>query len=193
MKALIIFGHPNIDSFNGSMLKTVEEALKEEGHEYILKNLYDQNFNPMFTLNDLIKIQNKTRDEDIAIEQIDVVESEVIIFIFPIWWGGPPAILKGWFDRVFTEGFAFEEKEDNKIQGLLYKKKAIIFATSGSSIDNQEQRDIFSAIETILVKGTLNFCGIGNVTYRNYQEVPYTTDEVRNNILLEVKNLIKSI
>ncbi|WP_026477716.1 NAD(P)H-dependent oxidoreductase [Alkaliphilus transvaalensis] len=193
MKALIIFAHPNTESFNGTILDTIEKTFTEKGEEYITRNLYDTNFNAYLTLDDLIKINNRTLAEDIAIEQMDIKKVETIIFIFPIWWGGPPAILKGWFDRVLTKGFAYSPKVDGSVEGLLSHKKVIVFATSGSSTDTETQKEIFQAIETILIKGTFNFCGITDVSYHNLEAVPSTNNANRNQMLDDVKKIIEKL
>lgn len=193
MKVLIIFGHPNPDSFNGAILNVVENTLKNKGHEYVTKKLYDQNFNAIFTLDDYIKMEKGTRSEDIALEQIDVEWADTIVFIYPIWWSGPPAMVKGWFDRVLTKGFAFIEREDGTHEGLLNNRKVIVFTTSASSEREINNNNLYDAMMTVLINGIFKFCGLNDVTYRNYYELPDLPQELRNNMLAHVEGVITQL
>ena len=193
MKVLIIFGHPNTDSFNGLILSTVKRKLTEKGYEFIVKNLYDSNYNPMLTMGDFIKMKNGSVSDDVAIEHLDIGWAEAILFIYPVWWSGAPAIVKGWFDRVFTEGFAFTYRTDASHEGLLKDKQALVFTTSAMTLKEMEQQGLAKAIEDIIVKGVFNLCGITNVTYRNFYEVPDTDNQTRNQMLTDIENLINEI
>ncbi len=193
MRALIIFGHPNIDSFNGNILRIAEDTLKRKGVEYIIKNLYDNNFNPILTMNDYIKIEKGTRDEDIALEQIDVEWADTIILIYPIWWSGPPAIVKGWFDRVLTKGFAFLEREDGTQEGQLINKKLLIFSTSARSEEELTKENLITYIKGILSNGIFKVCGITDVNHQILYEVPDTSDEARNQMLSQVEAIVNQL
>ncbi len=193
MKVLIIFGHPNPDSFNGLMLSAIKNKLTEKGYEFIVKNLYDSNFNPMLTMGDFIKMTNSTVSDDVALEHLDIGWAEAIVFIYPVWWSGPPAIVKGWFDRVLTDGFAFTYKTDGSHEGLLKDKQAFIFSTSAMTQEEMNELGLAKAMEDIAVKGILNYCGITNVTYRNFFEVPDTDDLTRNQMLNDIAGLINNL
>ncbi len=193
MKVLIIFGHPNPDSFNGLILNKIKNKLTEKGYEFIVKNLYDSNFNPMLSMGDFIKMTSKTVSDDVALEHSDIGWAEAIVLIYPVWWSGPPAIVKGWFDRVLTEGFAFTYKTDGSHEGLLKDKQAFIFSTSAMTLEKMNSLGLAKAMEDIAVKGILNYCGITNVTYRNLSEVPETDDLIRNQMLQDVENLINAL
>lgn len=193
MKVLIIFGHPNQDSFNGLILSTIKNKLIEKGYEFIVKNLYDSNFNPMLTMGDFIKMKNGTVTDDVAIEQLDIGWAEAIVFVYPVWWSGPPAIIKGWCDRVLTDGFAFTYKTDGSHEGLLKDKRAFVFSTSAMSQQEMDQSGLAQAMEDIAIKGIFNYCGITNVTYRNFFEVPETDNLNRNQMLKDVENIINGL
>lgn len=193
MKALIIFGHPNPDSFNGLILDVVKKKLTEKGCEFIVKNLYASNFNPMLTMGDFIKMKNGTVSDDVAIEHLDVGWADALVFIYPVWWCGPPAIVKGWFDRVMTDGFAFTFKTDGSHVGLLQNKRALVLTTSAMKQGQMNQKGLTVAMENIILQGIMNYCGINNSTYRNFFEVPDTDDLNRNQMLKDVEELIDSI
>ncbi|ABR49774.1 NAD(P)H dehydrogenase (quinone) [Alkaliphilus metalliredigens QYMF] len=193
MKTLVIFAHPNSDSFNGAIRYVVENQLKENGVEYIVKDLYAMNFNGILTVNDLMQMRKGTVADDIALEQNDVRWAENLIFIFPIWWIAPPAIVKGWIDRVLSHGFAYEHQEDGTIKGLLGDKRALIITTSGANQEKMQNEGTLEAIETMLIKGIFNFSGISDVTYENLFQVTSTTDEKRQEMLQQVASLVSRL
>lgn len=193
MKVLIIFGHPNPDSFNGLILAAIKKKLTEKSYEFIVKNLYDSNFNPMLTMGDFIKMKNGSISDDIAIEHLDVGWANTLIFIYPVWWSGPPAIVKGWFDRVLTDGFAFTYKTDGSHEGLLKDKQAFVFTTSAMKQEEMNQKGLTQAMKNIAIQGIMNYCGINNAIYRNFFEVPDTDNLNRNQMLKDVEDLINRI
>lgn len=190
---LIIFAHPNPDSFNGAILKTIEKKLEEKQYQYISKNLYQLNFNPILSINDFAKMAKSTVTDDVAIEHADIEWAKNIIFIYPIWWAGQPAMLKGWIDRVFSRGFAYAPQEDGTVKGLLADKTVMVFTTSGSSEEDMNKSGIYAAMEKIMLEGILGFCGINNILYKNLYEVTTTTDEDRSKMLGEIDYLINAL
>jgi len=190
---LIIFAHPNPDSFNGAILKRIENKLKEKEYQFISKNLYQLNFNPILNMNDAERMKNSTVADDVALEHGDIEWAKNIVFVYPIWWAGQPAILKGWIDRVFNRGFAYAPQEDGTVKGLLSDKTVMVFTTSGSSEENMRQSGMYDAMEKIMLQGILGFCGIDNMLYKNLYEVPTTTDDERDRMLSEVDYLLNAL
>jgi len=190
---LIIFAHPNPDSFNGAILKRIENKLKEKEYQFISKNLYQLNFNPILNMNDAERMKNSTVADDVALEHGDIEWAKNIVFVYPIWWAGQPAILKGWIDRVFNRGFAYAPQEDGTVKGLLSDKTVMVFTTSGGSEENMRQSGMYDAMEKIMLQGILGFCGIDNMLYKNLYEVPTTTDDERDRMLSEVDYLLNAL
>lgn len=189
---LIIFGHPNPDSFNGAILKAIENKLTEKQYQFISKNLYQLNFNPILNLDDLTRMQDSTVADDIAIEQEDIKWAKNIIFIYPTWWSGQPAIVKGWIDRVFSPGFAYAFREDGTVKGLLSDKTVIVFSTTGSDEDSMEDSGMASAIEKTVMEGVFGFCGVETMLYKNLYGVTTATEDGRNKMMLEIEYLISN-
>ncbi|WP_370519198.1 NAD(P)H-dependent oxidoreductase [Flavobacterium sp. Sd200] len=95
---------------------------------------------------------------DVKLEQELITWAECIIFIYPIWWTGLPAILKGYIDRVFSYGFAY--RYDQGIQkGLLIGKKAIVINTHGKSHAEYKESGIDKALSLTSDNGIYNYCG----------------------------------
>lgn len=139
MRHLIIYAHPNKNSLNHHLLNTVLESLQSENHEIVVRDLYQINFNPVLSPEDMQGQRMGKVSDDVQCEQDHISRAEHITFIYPIWWTGMPAIMKGYIDRVFSYGFAY--RYDQGIQkGLLTGKQAVIINTHGKS--NQEYERI---------------------------------------------------
>lgn len=122
MRHLIIYAHPNENSLNHSVLKTVVENLEAQYHEIVIRDLYTNGFDPVLSLTDMQGQRMGKVSDDVKLEQDYISWAEQITFIYPIWWTGLPAIMKGYIDRVFSYGFAY--CYDQGIQkGLLKGKK----------------------------------------------------------------------
>ncbi len=157
-KILIIYAHPDTKGYNKEILKITEEFLKKEKKDYKLLNLYKLKYNPVLDKDEMIIKGGKISLETEKFQK-EIKERDNLIFIYPIWWGTMPAILKGFMDRVFSAGFAY--KYINGIpRGLLNNKKALIFATSGAP--NIYNKITFNKFTKSLSKDVLKFCAISS-------------------------------
>lgn len=131
MKTLVIYAHPDHESHAKHTLELVEAKLKHGKEDYEVLDLYHIKFDPVLSKEELYERREKGPLADVAKMQKKISDSDHLIVIYPIWWNGMPAILKGFIDRVFGPGFAY--KYVNGIpHGLLKGKKATVFATTGS-------------------------------------------------------------
>lgn len=146
MNILIVFAHPEAKSFNGALKEKAIAVLEGNGHVIKTSDLYEMKFKAVADKNDFLELSNPdhfslTREqsnafkhkkfaEDIVAEQAKVSWAELIILQFPFWWSGPPAILKGWFDRVLAAGYAYGPGLYD--QGNLKGKRALLSITTGS-------------------------------------------------------------
>lgn len=177
MKVLMIYAHPNPKSFNHAILEKAKEIYEKNGHKVIIRDLYEMNFNPVLSAADFIALQNGEERLDVLKEQMYIEEADRIIFLFPNWWYGMPAILKGYVDRVFSFGFAYTTVEGES-KGLLIDKKAIIISTSGATLRELEEQGTIEALETTIEKGIFNFCGIDVMEHIAFGDVRNVSDEV---------------
>lgn len=192
MKTLIIYAHPNPKSFNAAIKETVEQELKSKNHEVRVRDLYQMNFNPILNADDFNHFFQNQIPSDIKAEQNEIEWADNLIFIYPTWWISMPAMLKGYIDRVFTNGFAFQVTE-NGAEGLLKGKKVIIFQTTGQPEENLKPYNLISSMEISMGSGTLAFCGIESITHKFFYAVPYITDDMRKSMLEEVKTILNDI
>jgi NAD(P)H dehydrogenase (quinone) len=136
MNVLIVYAHPEPTSYNAALKNAAVESLKERGAAVKISDLYGMNFNPVATMSDTIVPANPADvPEDLKLEREKVEWADYIIFQFPMWWTSAPAIVKGWFDRVFAAGFAYGPGVYN--HGNFKGKKAMLsFTTGGRHLDS---------------------------------------------------------
>ena len=159
MKNLIIYAHPNPASLNHLFKQTVLESLERSEQEIVIRDLNEINFNPVLSLEDMNGQRIGKVTEDVQIEQDFITWADRIIFIYPIWWTGMPAIMKGYIDRVFSYGFAY--RYDQGIQkGLLTGKKAIIINSHGKSNAEYAESGLDKALALTSDTGIFNYCGL---------------------------------
>lgn len=185
-KYLVVYAHPNQSSFSNALLKTVVESIEEKGNIVKVQDLNNMNFNPVLSANDLAAIYSGNLPDDIKKEQELIKEADEIVMIYPLWWTGLPAILKGWVDRVFTYGFAYKIDETG-IVGLLKGKKAVLITTHGTPKEYYDQSGMFNSLMQTQDAGIFNFCGITEVKHF-FMAVVNKSEEERNNYLAEIKN-----
>lgn len=159
MTHLIIYAHPNPESFNQAVLQKVVEA--SAGHDVIIRDLNGENFPPVLRWQECINTFNKEYAKDVQVEQKFWQDANLITFVYPLWWMGFPAILKGYLDRVLTHGFAYQTGKETI--GLLKGKKIQQFVTMGNTNEKYEQKGFLQSLDHTLGNGLFNFCGIENV------------------------------
>ena len=168
LNALIVYAHPEERSFNAAMRRVAAETLAEHGHAVDISDLYRDGFDPVPRIAefsgradpdhfDLMREQayaNQfgTLAPDVAREQERVARADLILLQFPFWWWSMPAILKGWIDRVFSNGFAYGSRS-------LAGKSAMLCLTA----ETKERRFAADADYPILESiegGILRYCGL---------------------------------
>lgn len=189
MKTLIIVAHPNPASFNkNGILKTVVSQLTSKNHEVVVRDLYEMKFNPILSGDDFASFQTGKTPDDIKKEQEHISWANNIILIYPVWWIGRPAIIQGYFDRVLSYNFAFTV-DQNGARGLLNSEKGLIINTAGTSEfvydawTNSKQ-----LISRPVTEGVLGYCGVKEVKQVTLYGIAGSTDEQREQILLDIQN-----
>jgi NAD(P)H dehydrogenase (quinone) len=187
----IILGHPDNKSFNHAIANTCRNHLLELGHTVFFHDLCAENFNPMLPA---IEIPNNgTIDPVIQGYCDEISSSDGIIIIHPNWWGQPPAILKGWIDRVLRPGVAYKFLEGDNGEGvpvgLLKAQFAIVFNTSNTS-EERENKLFLDPLETIWKNCIFDLCGVKNVYRKMFRIVVTSTPEERRSWLSEVIQIL---
>lgn len=167
-KILIVYAHPEApSSFNFDLKERLAERLGARGHTVSVRDLYASGFDPVLSSDDLAAIKGKSVPDDIKTEQSFVRDADAMVFIYPIWWSGPPAMAKGYFDRVMTNGFAYEFRGGVKA-GLLSGRRAIVVNSHGNAAKDYDERGYYAAMKLLADDGVLKYCGFDAVEHIFY-------------------------
>lgn len=158
-KVAIIYSHPSqTDGKCALILGRVKKILSESGAQVSLADLYADNFNPVMSAPELASYSSrKPPAADVAKYQKLISDNDVLIFIYPVWWSTPPAMLKGFIDRVFTPGFAFNFK-DGQMEGLLDGKRALSVRTYSAGAESEQK--VVNVSSNFMERAVLSACGI---------------------------------
>ena len=189
MHNLIIYAHPNHTSFNHAILETVIASAEQAQMEISVRDLYKIGFNPVLTWDEFTQINQGKTPFDIQQEQNLIKQADLITLIYPLWWMGFPAILKGYFDRVLSHGFAYETDESGS-RGLLNDKKMLQFITLGNNVQEYEKRGFLQALDHTLINGLFNYCGITDIEHHFLGDIHIIDDQARTQILTNVQQII---
>lgn len=189
MQVLVVLGHPREGSFCHAIAHTAVETLRADGHQVIYHDLYREGFDPLLPAEHLVKDANLP--EVIAQHCWELVHSDGYLVVHPNWWGQPPAILKGWVDRVFRQGVAYDFTAEGVSQ-LLAGKRALVFTTSNTPRDD-ELRLYGDPLENLWKNCIFGFCGVTNFRRRNFESIILSTHEQRVAWLEEVKLLVREM
>ena len=192
MKTLVVYSHPNPKSFNHAILETTVETLRAGGHETRVRDLYAQGFDPVLKGSDFAALAAGELPADIKAEQDEITWAEILVFVYPIWWTGLPAMMKGYIDRVFLHGFAYVY-EAGGIKALLKGKKALIINTTGTPTEMYDANGMSAAMRKTSDMGILGFCGIEVIDHLFFGGVPSVDDAVRKGYLEKVKVAVSAI
>lgn len=172
MQISLILAHPDSGSFNHAIARVAAETLQANGHRVFFHDLYHEKFDPLLAPEEIAK----DADLPIAIRAHceEIVGADGIVIVHPNWWGQPPAILKGWVDRVIRPGLAYEFLEGDSGEGvphgLLKAKTALVYNTSNT--EAARERDVFGdPLETIWKNCIFGLCGVADFHRRMFTVV----------------------
>jgi NAD(P)H dehydrogenase (quinone) len=165
MHALIVYAHPEPTSFTAALKNTAVDVLRGAGHSVEVSDLYAEGFNPVAGRHDFIEAFDLNRFNyqaeqghahathsfapEITREQQRFLKADLVIWVYPIWWGGVPAILKGWFDRVLAYGFAYSDGRRYDT-GFFPDKRGILCLTTGGTQQRFSPTGVYGSIEQVL-------------------------------------------
>jgi NAD(P)H dehydrogenase (quinone) len=194
VKILMILAHPKKVSFNHAIANTAIKALKNNGYEVIFHDLYAEKFNPILLHEEIPK--NSEVDPLIVKHCQELSCVDGIIIVHPNWWGMPPAILKGWIDRVIRAGVAYQFLESDHGEGvpigLLKAKRVLVFNTS-NTVDEREIEVFGDPLETLWKNCIFGLCGVKKFHRKNYGIIVLSTFEQRESWLKDVIKTINSV
>jgi NAD(P)H dehydrogenase (quinone) len=189
--ALVVVAHPDDASFNHSIARHSAAALEALGYTTHLCDLYADNFDPVITKGE---VRGQRTEDELTKQYIGLLASaEVLVVVHPNCWGAPPAMMKGWMDRVFAEGsaYAFAKSTDQGDApiGLLRAKTAIVFNTSNTE-EGRERVEFGDPLERIWKDCLLRYCGVQRTIRRVFRIIATSSAGHREAWLREVHSTI---
>ena len=191
MKVSLILAHPRSGSFNHAIAEVAGKTLQRCGHQVAFHDLYLERFDPILRYEEIPK--NAAVDIVVQKHCEEIASAEGLIVVHPNWWGMPPAILKGWVDRVIRPGVAYEFLEGNSSDGvphgLLRARKAIVFNTS-NTFPEREHQVFDDPLETLWRNCIFGLCGVNDFYRKNYSVMVTSSLALRKAWLEDVRETV---
>jgi NAD(P)H dehydrogenase (quinone) len=170
MHVLAVLAHPVRQSYTGALFDALVSGITSSGsHTVEAADLYRKGFDPAFRPEDYNQFQGQAMPDAILAEQARVDAADALAFVFPIWWWSFPAMLKGWFDRVFSDGWAYSF-EPGRSRGLLRDRPTLVLGVGGTRQSTYVKYGYDKAMEAEIDIGLLGYCGLRDVeTYYVYE------------------------
>lgn len=170
MKHVIVLAHPSPSSLNASIASAYAEAAKEKGDVAVLRNLYAVNFDPRLPLAELPFVKNYQPAAEVVEERTHLQDADVIALVYPLWLNTPPAIMKGYLERVFGYGFAYT-RGSGGMKPLLTNKRLITFSTSGAPEEWVRKTGSFEALRVLFDVHLADMCGMDVIDHVHFGNV----------------------
>ncbi|MDD4956320.1 MAG: NAD(P)H-dependent oxidoreductase [Candidatus Omnitrophica bacterium] len=192
MEISVILAHPDQNSFNHAIARVCLDALKDLGHIVSFHDLYEEGFDPLLRLPEIPRTASLDGPTKKHCDEISSADG--IIIVHPNWWGQPPAILKGWVDRVLRPGIAYEFMEgdtgEGVPRGLLKARCALVFNTS-NTVSEREARVFGDPLDAMWKKCVFELCGVARTERRMFNVIVTSDLEQRKRWLSEVACLVR--
>jgi NAD(P)H dehydrogenase (quinone) len=187
----LILAHPDPGSFNHAIAAEAAKELIRLGHDVLFHDLYAEGFDPILPAGEIPK--DASLPEGIREHCLEIAAADGIVIIHPDWWGQPPAILKGWVDRVLRPGVAYKFLDGDAGEGipvgLLKIRAAVVFNTSNTPA-KREAAVFGDPLETLWKSCIFEFCGVKRVYRKMFGVIVTSTQPDRERWLDEVRTLI---
>jgi NAD(P)H dehydrogenase (quinone) len=171
MKHIVVVAHPSAGSFTMALAGAYARELVQLGHRQQSYDLYRMGFNPVMTARELLPITaDHPAEPDVMSAQSDLRDADTLTLMYPLWWMSMPAIMKGYVDRVFARGFAYESSE-GKVRGLLRGKKAVLITLSGAPLPLLVENGRWNAVQVLQDTHILRSTGFDLLEHLHFDEI----------------------
>jgi NAD(P)H dehydrogenase (quinone) len=160
MKHAVIVGHPDPNSFTMAVAEAYAQTVKGLGHECIVRDLYRMKFDPCLKETELPTKPRSKVGDDVEAERRLLSEADVFAFVYPLWFCTPPAIVKGYIERVFGAGFGYTLMHDGGQGPLLTGRKLIHLSSSGSRNAWLNEQGAWESISNLFDDTFAQVCGM---------------------------------
>ncbi|HAT1610628.1 TPA: NAD(P)H-dependent oxidoreductase [Raoultella planticola] len=162
MHALIVVSHPVNTSLTHSVTTAIAQGISESSpHNTVeIADLTQEGFNPVFTQPDIAAfLQTGATPSDVIAEQARIDNADALVLVFPVYWWSMPGLLKGWIDRVFSNGWAYEETADGNVVKKLGHLRVHLVALGAASQKTYDKHGFTDAFNAQIVHGIFDYCG----------------------------------
>lgn len=162
MHALIVVSHPLNTSLTHSVAAAIAQGVAESGshHSAEIADLTREGFSPVFAEPDIAAFrQTGATPSDAIAEQARIDNADALVLVFPIYWWSMPGLLKGWIDRVFSNGWAYEEAADGNVVKKLGRLRVHLVALGAASQQTYDKHGFTDAFNAQIVHGIFDYCG----------------------------------
>ncbi len=164
MRAYILFAHPSRRSFSYEVLQSFIAGLYDSGHDYEIGDLYAMNFQSDMDQEQYRRETGMNPEApvpaDVRAEQDKIINADALVFIYPLWWSDCPAKLKGWFDRVYTLGFAYTYEQGQHAASKIRTSKALVICPAGHTEEHLEEIGIAESMRRVMLQDRLLGVGV---------------------------------
>lgn len=193
MKLLIVYTYPNHSGLNYSFLQKVIKGSKENSSikEFQLLDLYEEMFNPLLMFNEEKRRRDMHKDPKLEKYRLQLTWADKLVFIYPIWWGRPPAMLLGYIDQLFASNFAYKDKKGLFPEGLL-KGKSVVCISTMKGPTHYPLLWLNNAHKILMKRALFQFVGIRKVKFfefGNMESVKGKQTQKLNKIYNYFKNI----
>jgi putative NADPH-quinone reductase len=187
MNVFVLIGHQKQGSFCHAIAAAAMEELEAAGHKVVYHDLYAERFDAILPHDEIPK--GAPLDPVVAQHCQEVTAADGYVIVHPNWWAMPPAILKGWLDRVLRQGVGYQFGPGG-VEPLLTGKRAVVLSTSNTPRDD-ELRLYGDPLENLWKACIFKMCGVDDFFRRNFEPVIMSTPEQREQWLAEVRAMIR--
>ncbi|WP_242108151.1 NAD(P)H-dependent oxidoreductase [Luteimonas aquatica] len=160
MHALAVVSHPDPGSFTHAIAAALVEGLAESGHGAEVADLAAEGFDPRFSAADLaVHRRQAPPPADVAAEQARIDRADALVLVYPVYWWSMPGLLKGWIDRVFANGWAYDEQPEGRLVKRLRHLPVHLLALGGADLRTYARHGYFGAMRTQIDHGIFDYCG----------------------------------
>lgn len=159
MHVLTVLDHPDPGSFSAAAAERFMAGAKAAGHSVELADLHAEGFDPRWTAADIKADGQDNAAPDVVAEQQRIAYADALCLVFPLFWWGMPAMMKGWIDRVWSWGWAYDQLDDPE-KSLQRPRSGILLVPAGARSDEIEDDGYRAALENAWMKGTFGYFGL---------------------------------
>jgi NAD(P)H dehydrogenase (quinone) len=187
----VLLGHPDPRSFNAALASAAVRVLRGNGHAVRFHDLCAERFDPALPAGEISR--DAALPDAVSAHCREIAEAGGIVVVHPNWWGQPPAVLKGWVDRVLRPGVAYRFREGDSgegvPEGLLRARTAVVLVTSNTPPE-REAAVFGEPLETLWRNCIFGLCGVGDVRIETFRVVATAAPETRREWLLRAEGLV---